>query len=242
MASQIDRDPQNPVTAIGYSQTPPSNFGMAYAQGIQNAGSALADAVKGTGDIMARNQSANDMLSALGQMKDPSGNPIIADEDFQKIMGKSLGAKESLVGLYAGQYIADQAARRQVALQTGKGNVDIAVEHAKNLDLYNLGVNRSKYPVGPPRAQPANPPPQQPKLPPIGPSTVYTPPPVVQPLGSGNITNPVANQPSPDTDITIGAPLGPNEPHPTTGLVKGPDGTVGVIQGNVFRPMFRPKQ
>ena len=242
-AGGVDRNPQNPVSAIGYSQVPPSNFGESYAAGIEQAGKALSAAIQGTGDIVQRNQSANDMLSALGKMKDSSGNPLIPDEDFKAVMSKSLGAKESLVGLYAGQYIANQAAARQQALQVGKGAVDINVKHNELLDAYNLGLNRGKYPVNPqqpaPKAQPAQP--SAAKLPPMGPVTTIAPVPSQQPLGSGNITNPTI-QPDQNTDIQIGAPLGPNEPHPTTGLVKGPDGTIGVIQGNVFRPMYRGKQ
>ena len=214
----------------------PMDIGEGYAKGIQTAGTALSKGAADVMDVLNRRQTAGDMLNVMNK----SG--MLPDDAYKAVMGKSLGAQESMVGLYAGQWIADQATRRQQALQQGKGAVDIAVEHAKTLDQFNLLRQTSpKYPATPqpsttqpqipaPRAQPA----QQP------PNLATTPQGTPTPLGSPDITNPLAVG---TPRVKIGATLGANEQIP-------PGARIGHIMQNgqqvagVLMPdgTFRPRQ
>jgi hypothetical protein len=170
-------------------------------------------------DIGKQNVDANDTLTALHQ------TGILSPEEYQAVMNKSLGAKQSMIGLYAGQWIADQAQRRALGLQTGKGAVDVATEHAKLLDTMRAvqqgygaaaGVNVGKLPIqAPAQNRPV------PTAPAVQPAQPLTPgqqlagtPAQPTPLGSGDIYNPL------QAGVIIGAPLGGKDPIPP-GSVKG---------------------
>jgi hypothetical protein len=138
-----------PTFSAAYT-TPLTDIGSGYAKGISQAGKSLSEAIGTVADIGKQNVDANDTLAALHQ------TGILSPEEYQAVMGKSLGAKQSMVGLYAGQWIADQAARRAQALQTGQGDVQVHVEHAKLLDTIQAvksgygqaaGVNVGKLPI-----------------------------------------------------------------------------------------------
>jgi hypothetical protein len=122
-----DFDPNPPSFNI-QAQVPTTNIGAGYAAGIAQAGKSLSDATSGVMDVMKRNRTADDMLTTMQQ----SG--MLSPEAYKAVAGKSLGAKESMVGMYAGEWIADQAAKRQLALEQGKGAVDVDVAHRKLLD------------------------------------------------------------------------------------------------------------
>lgn len=126
----MEMDPNPPQFNLTYD-VKPMDIGEGYAKGIESAGKSLSDATKGVFDVMQRNQSANDMINTMAQAK-------MIDPDVAKtLLGKSLNAKEQMTGMYANQWILDQANKRQLALEQGKGGVDVAVAHAKLLDIYN---------------------------------------------------------------------------------------------------------
>ena len=216
----------------------PTDIGSGYAAGITQAGKSLSEAIGTVADIGKQNVDANDTLAALHQ------TGILSPEEYQAVMGKSLGAKQSMVGLYAGQWIADQAARRAQGLQMGKSTADIATEHAKLLDTITAvksgygqaaGVNVGKLPINQqqpnkvvPTAQPVRP--AQPVTP--GEQLAGTPA-QPTPLGSGDIYNPL------QAGVIIGAPLGGKDPIPPgskTATLRGQRGYV-MPDGRTFRPM-----
>jgi hypothetical protein len=147
---------------MDFNTTPPSfnlkydigtvpDIGAGYAKGITAAGESLAGATKGVFDVMARNQNANDMLSAMKQ------NKVLTPDQYNSIATKSLGAKEQMTGMYANQWILDQANQRAISLAKGQGGVDVAVAHAKALDQIQAGrsgaagVNKMPYTGAPPQ-------------------------------------------------------------------------------------------
>jgi hypothetical protein len=200
-----------PSFNIPYS-VPLTDIGSGYAKGIETAGKSLSEAIGTVADIGKQNIDANDTLTAMQQ------TGILKPEEYQAVMGKSLGAKQSMVGLYAGQWIADQAQRRALGLQTGKGAVDVATEHAKLLDTIQAvksgygqaaGVNVGKLPINQQQNR------QVPTAPPVQRAQLLTPgqqlagtPAQPTPLGSGDIYNPLA------ADLIMGKPLGPKDPIP----------------------------
>jgi len=126
----MEMDPTPPSFNI-QAQVPTRDIGSGYAAGIAQAGHALSDATKGVADVMQRNQNANDMLNAMLQGK------MLSPDAYKSLAGKSLGAKEQMLGMYANQWILDQANQRQASLQRGQGGVEVAVQHAKLLDTVN---------------------------------------------------------------------------------------------------------
>jgi hypothetical protein len=91
--------------------TPTVDIGSAYAQGIGQAGASIADALKGVTSIMNQNQTANDMLTGLSQMKDSQGNPILSPDDYDAIASKGLGAKQQFIGELMGRFHTQYAAQ-----------------------------------------------------------------------------------------------------------------------------------
>jgi hypothetical protein len=218
----------------------PTNIGQGYAEGITAGGTALAKAIGSVADIGKQNVDANDTLTALHQ------TGILSPDEYNAVMGKSLGAKQSMVGLYAGQWIADQAQRRALGLQTGKGAADVATEHAKLLDTMRAvqqgygaaaGVNVGKLPIQQKPVQTAQ---QVPTAQPIQKAQPLTPgqqlagvPGQPTPLGSPDITNPLA------AGVIIGQPLGGKDsipPGSKTATLRGQRGYV-MSDGRTFRPI-----
>jgi hypothetical protein len=219
--------------------TPLTDIGSGYAAGITQAGKSLAEAIGTVADIGKQNVDANDTLAALHQ------TGILSPEEYQAVMGKSLGAKQSMLGLYAGQYIADQAERRAAALQMGKSVADINTEHAKLLDTIQAiksgygqaaGVNVGKLPVQQNQAnrnQVVQTAPQVQQAQPLTPGQQLAGVPgQPTPLGSPDITNPLA------AGVIIGQPLGGKDPIPPgskTATLRGQRGYV-MSDGRTFRP------
>lgn len=148
---------------LGYDVRP-MDIGSGYAAGITEAGKSIAAAIGSVSDIATQNVNANDMLTAMHQ----SGK--LKPEEYEAVMNKSLGAKQQMIGLYTGDWVANQAMKRQQALAVGKGAVDVDVEHQKLLDqiaMLKAGYSptpgklpfRGQTNEQPPRAQPVNPPP-----------------------------------------------------------------------------------
>jgi hypothetical protein len=224
-----------PSFNIPYS-VPLTDIGSGYAKGITEAGSSIAQAIGTVADIGKQNIDANDTLTAMHQ------TGILSPEEYNAVMGKSLGAKQQMLGLYAGQYLADQAARRAQALQMGKSTADIATEHAKLQDTitavksgYGLaaGVNVGKLPVNAQNKQ-------VPTAPAVQPAQSVSPaeklagvPGQPTPLGSPDITNPLA------AGVIIGTPLAGKDPIPPgskTATLRGQRGYL-MSDGRTFRPM-----
>jgi hypothetical protein len=236
----------NPLPAPSFNipySVPLTDIGKGYAEGITQAGKSLSEAIGSVADIGKQNVDANDTLTALHQ------TGILSPEEYQAVMGKSLGAKQSMVGLYAGQWIADQAARRAQALQLGKSTADIATEHAKLLETIQAvksgygqaaGVNVGKLPINQQQnkqAQTAQPVPTAPQVQPAQPLTpgqqLAGVPGQPTPLGSPDITNPLA------AGVIIGTPLAGKDPIPPgskTATLRGQRGYL-MSDGRTFRPM-----
>lgn len=121
------------IPAYTYN-TPAIDIGSGYAQGITSAGKSISGAISGilggvddkgnvTHGILEQNQTANDMLSMLNTMTGPDGRKVLPDEAYQNAMGKSLGAKQQMIGMYQGQWQTNMAARieqaKQIAVAAG---------------------------------------------------------------------------------------------------------------------------
>ena len=72
----------------------PMNIGEGYAKGISQAGEGIAKGVSSVMDTMYQNRKADDTLLAMNQ----SG--ILSDKAYQAVSGKSLGAKQTMLGMY----------------------------------------------------------------------------------------------------------------------------------------------
>jgi hypothetical protein len=121
----------DPLPAPSFNLTyavKPENIGEGYAKGITAAGTSLAQAIGSVSQTYTQNRDADDMLTAM------QANKMISPEEYEAVAGKSLGAKQQLLGMYATQYAADQAQQRALALQKGQGAVTIGVEQAKLAD------------------------------------------------------------------------------------------------------------
>jgi hypothetical protein len=251
----MEFDPTPPSFNI-QAQVPTRDIGAGYAAGITQAGQALSQATSGVMDIMNRNQTANDTLTAMHQ------NKMLTDDQYKSVVGKSLGAREQMLGMYAGQWIAQQAANRQAQLQGNQGNVQIAVEHAKLLDTINAvksgfgtaaGVNTKNLVANTNTSNGTIPPPGV-VAPLIGPGGPLPTPKGVTPqiqaraaalsgsayaptaLGSGNIYSPGpklgAPVPRKGTVIPPGATIvsGTGPKGEQAQFLKYPDGTLSQIQ------------
>jgi hypothetical protein len=230
----------DPLPAPSFNLTydvKPTDIGEGYAKGITAAGTSIAQAIGSVSDIAKQNLDTNDTLTAMHQ------TGILKPEEYESVMGKSLGAKQQMLGLYAGQYLADQAARRAQALQMGKSTADIATEYAKLQDTINAvksgyglaaGVNVGKLPVN--QAQNKQVPTAQPvqKAQPVSPAEKLAGVPgQPTPLGSPDITNPL------QAGVIIGTPLAGKDPIPPgskTATLRGQRGYL-MSDGRTFRPM-----
>jgi|SRR5215510_3606783 len=108
-----------PAFNLTYS-TPAIDIGAGYAKGIETAGSALSKAITNVAGIYEQNQQANDMVDMLSKTKDAQGNPILDQETYQSLMGKSLGAKQQYIGQiltnWGSQYQSMLEQQRQIAV------------------------------------------------------------------------------------------------------------------------------
>jgi hypothetical protein len=252
----MEMDPNPPSFNIPYS-VPPMNIGEGYAKGITAAGESLSKATSSVFDVMNRNRTADDMLTTM------QSSGMLSPEAYKAVAGKSLGAKESMVGLYAGQWIADQAEKRSQALQMGKSTADIATAHAQVLEAYDAikkgypqvaGIQPGKLQVTPqtgPGATAQSAPALAPLQPGQGVPALSTglsgTPAAPTPLGT-NVTNPpvvtspqlaaAQTQKAQQTKLTVGPPLG-KEPVPPGGRLGTVNGQRGVLlpDGVTFRPL-----
>jgi hypothetical protein len=147
----------DPVPAPSFNipfSVAPTNIGEGYAKGIETAGKSLAEAIGSVSQVYTQNRDADDMLTAM------QANKMITPDEYNAVAGKSLGAKQQLLGMYATQYASQQAQQRALALQKGTGAVDIGVAHAKLLDTLTqlrqgYSTDPRKTPYQPAQQQPA---------------------------------------------------------------------------------------
>lgn len=150
------------VQIPGFSYTAGTmDLGKSYAQGMEagtQAGEALGQGITSAAGVMARNQNATDMLNAMKQAG------ILSDKAYQAVAGKSLGAKEQMLGLYANQWVAQQANELALARARGEAAIDVAKQHQLILDAWNqakagnpMVMDPKKMFYQPPQNQPQNP-------------------------------------------------------------------------------------
>jgi|SRR5215471_8038681 len=108
-----------PAFNLTYS-TPAIDIGSGYAKGIESAGQSLSKAITNVAGIYQQNQQANDMVDMLSKTKDAQGNPVLGQEEYQSLMGKSLGAKQQYIGQlltnWGSQYQSMLEQQRQIAV------------------------------------------------------------------------------------------------------------------------------
>jgi hypothetical protein len=222
--------------------TPLTDIGKGYAEGITKAGESIGGAITGimggvnpkTGEvtegIFGQQRKADDTLAAMHQAG------MLTKEQYDAVAGKGLGAKQQMVGLFATNWVNEQANQRALALEQGKGNVEINVAHAKLLDTINAVKSGYGAAVGvKPGAQPVQPQQQQQNAPRALPATLGSGSPVVTGTGSTVVPS-VASQ----TEIKMGPPIGAKDAIPQGAKV----GKVGNSPLGVLMPdgTFRPFQ
>src|SRR5215475_13442377 len=113
-------DPNPPTFDVKYDIGKVPDIGSGMAAGIASAGESIAKGASAAMDVMNRRQNATDMLNAMHQ------GGMLSDDAYSSIAGKSLGAQEQMLGMYANQWILDQANQRALSLQRGQGGVEVA--------------------------------------------------------------------------------------------------------------------
>jgi hypothetical protein len=209
-------DPTPPKFDLTYNAGK-TDIGAGYASGITEAGKAIGGAISGVSSLMQQRQDATDTLNAM------HGSGMLSDDQYKAIAGKSLGAQQSMIGMYSTAWIAQQAQAREMAKMGYGANLDIWKQHQALLDQFalNKATKPQQYPIQQGQQQPVQQQPPAPQAQPVQPIvpqrrqpigqqnlTVSGIPGVAAPLGSGNITNPVAAQPQ----YRIGAPLAGQPP------------------------------
>jgi hypothetical protein len=131
-----------PSFNIPYS-VPLTDIGSGYATGITAAGKSLAEAIGSVSNIAAQNANINDTLTAMHQ------TGILKPEEYKAVMNKSLGAKQTMLGLYAGEWMANEAAKRAAGQAGGVEQAQIAARMAAIRAGYGqaAGVNVGKLPI-----------------------------------------------------------------------------------------------
>ena len=91
--------------------SPTIDIGSGYAQGLGQAGASIADSLKNVTNIMSQSQAANDQIDMMTKLKDSQGNPIISQDDADALMGKSLPARQQMVGELMGRFHTNYSAQ-----------------------------------------------------------------------------------------------------------------------------------
>lgn len=148
MAEYTDQPPSFPGVAYTAGTM---NIGQGYAAGISQAGEGIAKGIGAALDVATQNRNVDDTLQAMNQSK------ILPDEAYKAVAGKSLGAKQTMLGMYASQWIQQQAQNRELQKLGYQGNVQLQVAHGELLDKLSLikagygqavGINPQKMPIG----------------------------------------------------------------------------------------------
>ena len=154
------------VPSLTYNVAP-TNIGEGYAAGITQAGKSIAGAISGimggvdaqgnvTHGVLEQNQTANDMLSWLATQKDAQGNAVLSQDAYNSIMGKSLGARQQVVGALMGQFQTNLQSQieqaRQIAVARASEaakfpTVQYEQEQATKRQLIAAGLDPNKQTV-----------------------------------------------------------------------------------------------
>lgn len=224
--------------------TPLTDIGSGYAAGISQAGSSISSAITGvlggvnpkTGEIQqgvfGQQRQADDTLAAM------QASGMLSKEQYDAVAGKSLGTKNQMIGMYSTSWLADQAQKRSLALEQGKGDVEVRTAHAKLLDTITAVKQGYGSAVGvKPGSQPITPNQQNQNAPRAVPRAQL----VSTDLGSGSPV-PVGlgfsgQAPAAGTQIKIGSAFGPKEAIPPGGKAGTVNGQHGLLYpDNTFRP------
>ena len=240
----MEMDPNPPSFNIPMNVAP-MNLGQDFASGMQagqQAGEALGKGISAAFDVYTRSRTADDVLQALNQ------NKILSDDAYKSVAGKSLGAKEQLLGMYSGAWMAQQKAQIDAQIAVQKSVAEQAATHPSQRPL----VAQQGGPQQPAGGQPAGAP-GVPPQPPQAASTLAPLPGAPQvnvpnltmtsqqpfapaaPLGSASITNPTYNAPS---QYKMGAPIGKGQipPYSRFVTVKGKPGVL-LSDGVTISPL-----
>lgn len=147
--------PANQIPSFAYDIGKVPDIGSGYAAGISEAGKGIAAGLGSALDTFTQNRTADDTLQAMRQMK------VLSNDAYQAIAGKSLGAKQTLLGMYAGEWIKQQAQERALQQIGFTGTTQADVKHKELLDTINAiqgkygpggaiaaGINVQKMPIG----------------------------------------------------------------------------------------------
>lgn len=116
--------PTNQIPTFNYDIGKVPDIGSGYAAGITEAGKGIAAGVSSALGTLYQNRTADDTLAAMNQ----SG--MLSNEAYQAVAGKSLGAKQALLGMHAGEWINQQAQLRELQKTGYAGAVDVAKTQA----------------------------------------------------------------------------------------------------------------
>lgn len=120
----------------------PVDIGEGYAKGITAAGQSIAGGVTSAFNTLNQNRTADDTLAAMHQ----SG--MLSQDAYQAVAGKSLGAKQQMLGMYAGEWINQQAQARELQKTGYAGAVDVQKQIQIMQAQFNqaLAAIKSGYP------------------------------------------------------------------------------------------------
>jgi hypothetical protein len=119
------------------------DIGSGYAAGISQAGQSIAGAISAIGGgvnpktgeiqqgVFGQQQSADQTLAAMQK------TGMLTQDQYDAVAGKGLATKQQMIGLYANDWIQQQANERALALEKGKTSLEIGASHAKLLDTIN---------------------------------------------------------------------------------------------------------
>lgn len=116
--------PSNQIPQFSFD-VKPTDIGSGYAAGIAQAGEGLSKGISSALDVMNRSRAAHDTMDAMLQSK------ILSPEAYSAIKGKSLTAQEGMIGIYANQWIQQQAQQRAMELARQQGAIQVGVERGK---------------------------------------------------------------------------------------------------------------
>ena len=146
----------DPLPAPSFNLTyniPPTDIGSGYAAGITQAGQSISGAISGllggvnpkTGEIQqgiyGQNRTADDVLASMKE----SG--MLSEEAYKSIAGKSVGAKQMMMGQFMSQFLEQQKQERAIALAKAQGAVEVGTAHAKLQDV--IQATRQGYNADP---------------------------------------------------------------------------------------------
>jgi len=120
-------DPTPPQFNLTYNAGK-TDIGAGYAAGITEAGKAIGGAISGVSQLMQQRQDATDTLNAM------HGTGMLSDDQYKAIAGKSLGAQQSMIGMYANAWIQQQAQSREMQKMGYGANLDVWKQHQALLD------------------------------------------------------------------------------------------------------------